>query len=146
MTKNARLLKLSMVLTNVLVGILIFSGRAGSQSVNMGKTFDEVVKLAAKEGKVRVGSGLTVEEAPLVLKGFNQKYPMIKVDLTPVSGVACPRSTSVLMDISMRRALTCALSVIILRWFQRTGSPKIGRIVSIPIGRERLPWIRTRDF
>ena len=88
MTKKARLLKLSMVLTSVLVGILIFSGRAVSQSVGIGKTFDEVVKLAAKEGKVRVGSGLTVEEAPLVLKGFNQKYPMIKVDLTPVSGVA----------------------------------------------------------
>jgi hypothetical protein len=57
MTKNARLLKLSMVLTNVLVSILIFSGRAVSQSVNMGKTFDEVVKLAAKRARCASAAG-----------------------------------------------------------------------------------------
>jgi len=39
-------------------------------------------------GKVNIGSGLTSEEAPLIFKGFNQKYPKIKVDLTPVSGAA----------------------------------------------------------
>jgi ABC-type Fe3+ transport system substrate-binding protein len=64
------------------------SGEAVSQSAGIGKNFDDVEKLAVKEGKVRVGSGLTAEEAPFVLKGFNRKYPMIKVDMTPVSGTA----------------------------------------------------------
>lgn len=94
MTMTARLLKIAMSLTSVLVGIVIFSPRADSQPAGFGKNFDEIVKLATKEGKVNVGSGLTAEEAPLVLKGFNQKYPKIKVDLTPVSGVARGRSFS----------------------------------------------------
>src|SRR5215510_4222898 len=69
MTTKFAVLKISVFLTGVFAAILIFSGRAASQSPAIGKSFDEVVKLAAKEGKVRVGSGLTV-------------------DLTPVSGTA----------------------------------------------------------
>jgi iron(III) transport system substrate-binding protein len=68
--------------------VVVFSARVSSQPAGIGKTLDEIARLAAKEGKLRVGSGLTVEEAPLVLNGFKQKYPMIKVDLTPVSSVA----------------------------------------------------------
>ena len=88
MTKTAKLLQLSVLMTSLVVGMLIFSQPVASQPAAIGKTFDEIVKSATKEGKVRIGSGLTEQEAPLVLKGFNQKYPKIKVDLTYVSGTA----------------------------------------------------------
>ena len=85
---NPKSYNISMLATTIIFGVLIFSGQAVSQSAGIGKNFDDVEKLAVKEGKVRVGSGLTAEEAPFVLKGFNRKYPMIKVDMTPVSGTA----------------------------------------------------------
>ncbi len=88
MTRTAMLFKLSVFMTGFLVGMLSFYGAAESQQAAIGKTFDEIVKSAAKEGKVRVGTGLTEKEAPMVLKGFNQKYPTIKVDFTYVSGTA----------------------------------------------------------
>jgi iron(III) transport system substrate-binding protein len=88
MTIAVRWVKCAMSLTSVFVTLLLFSQRADAQPAGFGKNFDEIVKLATKEGKVNVGSGLTAEEAPLVLKGFNQKYPKVKVDLTPVSGTA----------------------------------------------------------
>jgi ABC-type Fe3+ transport system substrate-binding protein len=88
MTRTAKLLQLSVRMASFVVGMLIFSQPVASQPAAIGKTFDEIVKSAAKEGKVRIGSGLTEKEAPLVLNGFNQKYPKIKVDLTYVSGTA----------------------------------------------------------
>ena len=88
MTMKGGMFKIALSLTSVLVVILFFSPQAESQPAGIGKTFDEVVKLANKEGKLHIGSGLTLEEAPLVLKGFNQRYPKIRVELTPVSGTA----------------------------------------------------------
>jgi ABC-type Fe3+ transport system substrate-binding protein len=75
-------------LASILFGLLFSARQAVPQTPTVGKNFEEVVKLALKEGKVRVGSGLTAEEAPLLLKGFGQRYPTIKVDVAPVSGTA----------------------------------------------------------
>ena len=44
-------------LASIVLGVLLSAGQATSQAPALGKNFDEVVKLAAKEGKVRVGSG-----------------------------------------------------------------------------------------
>ena len=55
---------------------------------SIGKTFDEVVKLAAKEGKIRMASGLQRDEDSLVLKGFSQKYPAIKIEAARMAGSA----------------------------------------------------------
>ena len=63
------LFKLSVFMTGFLVGMLSFYGAAESQQATIGKTFDEIVKAAAKEGKVRIGSGLTEQEAPLGAQG-----------------------------------------------------------------------------
>lgn len=88
MTMKLRLFRMAMLLTSVVVGILVFSIPAGAQPAGIGKTFEEIVRLANKEGILHIGSGLTLEEAPLVLKGFSQRYPKIRVELTPVSGTA----------------------------------------------------------
>ncbi|MGH7773258.1 MAG: ABC transporter substrate-binding protein [Candidatus Binatia bacterium] len=88
MKKKSRWLKIPTLLLSAFIGVLIFSDQAISQTTGAGKSFEEIVKLAAKEGRVRVGSGMTHNEAALVLKGFNQKYPTIKVEVTPTSGVA----------------------------------------------------------
>jgi hypothetical protein len=77
-------------LASIIFGVWFSAGPAASGAQPLGRTFDEVVKLAVKEGKVRVGSWLTADEAPVVLKGSKQKYPMVKVDITPVSGTARP--------------------------------------------------------
>jgi hypothetical protein len=79
MIQKCNLHGLSILLTSAALSVLVFCGRAAAQSPALGKNYDEVVKLAVKEGRVRVGSGLTVEEAPFVLEGFNQKYPTIKI-------------------------------------------------------------------
>jgi hypothetical protein len=47
-----------------------------------GRSFDEVVALAKKEGKVLIGSGLAEDEAQTVLGAFTQKYPEIKIENT----------------------------------------------------------------
>ncbi|HWP59295.1 MAG TPA: extracellular solute-binding protein [Candidatus Acidoferrales bacterium] len=48
-----------------------------------GASFEEVVRLANKEGKVRYGSSIRTDEAKLVLEGFEKAYPRIKVEYTP---------------------------------------------------------------
>jgi iron(III) transport system substrate-binding protein len=70
-----------------LAGVLGFSRDAVSQPAGFGKTAEEIVKLSAKEGRLRMGAGMSREDAAIILKGFNQKYPMIKVDVTRTSGV-----------------------------------------------------------
>ena len=47
-----------------------------------GGSFEEVVKLANKEGKVRYGSSINADEAKLVLEGFEKTYPKIQVEYT----------------------------------------------------------------
>jgi hypothetical protein len=76
------------VLASIFLGAWLSTEQAMPQAPTLGKNPDDVVKLAVKEGKVHVGSGLTAEEASIVLKGFKQKYPTIKADVTPVSGTA----------------------------------------------------------
>jgi iron(III) transport system substrate-binding protein len=88
MTRNRNCFIFFIFLTSVLAGSGFFVRSAPALGATLGKTFDEVVKAAAKEGRVRIGTGLTEQEAPMVLKGFNQKYPTIKVDFTYVSGTA----------------------------------------------------------
>jgi ABC-type Fe3+ transport system substrate-binding protein len=61
---------------------------AAFSQTGIGKTFEQIESLAVKEGKVRVASALQPDEEPLVLKGFYQKYPKIKVEHTRVSGAA----------------------------------------------------------
>lgn len=65
-----------------------FTPEAMSQSPAVGKSFDEIARSAAKEGRVRMASALQRDEEPLVLKGFYQKYPMIKVETARISGSA----------------------------------------------------------
>jgi iron(III) transport system substrate-binding protein len=58
----------------------------GMSQTRVGKTLEQVEKLAAKEGKVRMANSLSAADAKQVLKGFGQKYPMIKVEHTQASG------------------------------------------------------------
>jgi iron(III) transport system substrate-binding protein len=88
MTRWPMCLRLSVFLTTLVVSACFIVLSSVSQAATLGRTFDEVVKAATKEGRVRLGTGLTEKEAPAVLKGFNQKYPGIKVDFTYVSGTA----------------------------------------------------------
>src|SRR5688500_17212589 len=68
-------------------GLAKFSDGATLQQPVFGKSLDEVEKLAAKEGKLRMISNLFPEEVPQVLKGFHAKYPTLKVEFTRGSGV-----------------------------------------------------------
>ena len=63
------------MLASIIFGVLWSAGQAASQAPALGKNFAEIVKLAAKEGKVRVGSGLTAEEAPLLVQRLQPKVP-----------------------------------------------------------------------
>ena len=58
----------------------------GIAQTRVGKTLEQVEKLAAKEGKVHMANSFSAADAKQVLQGFNQKYPMIKVEHTQVSG------------------------------------------------------------
>ncbi len=69
----------------VVFALLVFPAAGMSQTV--GKTLEEIEKLAVKEGTVHMANSLRSGEAKEVLKGFSQKYPMIKVEQTQVSGV-----------------------------------------------------------
>jgi ABC-type Fe3+ transport system substrate-binding protein len=72
----------------VTVAVLVLCGfyaDAWSQS-RIGKTLEEVAKLAEREGKVRIGSALDRDEESLVFQGFVQKYPKIKIEATRITG------------------------------------------------------------
>jgi ABC-type Fe3+ transport system substrate-binding protein len=62
------------------------SSTAKSQSKQIGQTFEEIERLAKKEGVVRLGSGLRPKEVPIVLGAFMKKYPDIKIETTRTSG------------------------------------------------------------
>jgi iron(III) transport system substrate-binding protein len=74
----------SMIVT-VVVGLLGSCGDAISQPARVGKSLEEISKLAAKEGRVRMASSIDPEQEQLVFGAFNQKYPMIKVEHTRMS-------------------------------------------------------------
>jgi iron(III) transport system substrate-binding protein len=68
--------------------VLAASGFAadGMSQTRVGKTFEQVEKLAAKEGKLHMANSFSADDARQALKGFQQKYPMIKIEHTQASG------------------------------------------------------------
>ena len=84
MISRARALSFTIMLA---AGFPAFSSGASLQQPIFGKTFEEIEKMAAKEGRVRMVSNLFPEEVPQVFKGFYAKYPTIKVEFTRGSGV-----------------------------------------------------------
>ena len=84
MISRARALSFTIMLA---AGFPAFSSGASLQQPIFGKSLEEVEKMAAKEGKLRMVSNLFPEEVPQVLKGFYAKYPAIKVEFTRGSGV-----------------------------------------------------------
>ena len=67
-------------------GLLIAPPEAASNPPGFGKSLEEIAKLAEKEGRVRIASGLDDEESKKVIQKFNKRYPGIKVDATRVTG------------------------------------------------------------
>jgi hypothetical protein len=84
MISLSRAMSIAIVLTG---GFASFSNGATLPQPVFGKSLEEVEKIAAKEGKLRMISNLFPEEVPQVLKGFYAKYPGIKVEFTRGSGV-----------------------------------------------------------
>ena len=75
---------------NAMVGIagsLILALSSGAMAQRIGKTMDEIVQLANKEKNVRVATSWESQNEPLLLKGFYQKHPGIKVTNTRISGI-----------------------------------------------------------
>jgi iron(III) transport system substrate-binding protein len=54
--------------------------------VRVGKNLEQIVRLAEKEGKVRIASALDRDEESLVFRGFVQKYPKIKIETSRITG------------------------------------------------------------
>ena len=73
-------------LVAVVIALSAPSFAAGSQPLGIGKSPEEIIKLAGQEGRVRMASSIDPEQEPLIFKAFNQKYPMIKVEHTRMSG------------------------------------------------------------
>lgn len=75
MTLKPKLYGIPVLLTSVSLGILILSGHAASQSPSLGKNFDEIVKLAAKEGRGTDREWLDRGGGPFCAKRFQSKVP-----------------------------------------------------------------------
>jgi hypothetical protein len=60
---------------------------AASAPQGFGSSLDEVVKLAQKEGKVRVLASLDPKEVGVVLDGFYKRYPGIKIEYDSTTGI-----------------------------------------------------------
>ena len=60
---------------------------AASAPQGFGNSIEEVVKLAQKEGKVRVSASLDPTEVGTVLEGFYKRYPAVKVEYNSTTGV-----------------------------------------------------------
>jgi iron(III) transport system substrate-binding protein len=85
MTAPKTYLKLRFKLSLALALTVTLGAPAFGQRI--GKTLDEIVKLANKEGTVRVASSWEPENEAALLKGFYQKYPGIKVTHSRASGI-----------------------------------------------------------
>src|SRR5262245_11358780 len=81
-------------LTAFVAGLCIASVPVPSEAnpPGFGKSLEEIAKLAEKEGKVRIASGLDDEEAKKVIGKFNKQYPGIKVENTQITGAANERT------------------------------------------------------
>ena len=84
MAKTARYFRTAFFVSTVLV--LMGFTADGMPQTRVGKTLEEVEKLAAKEGKVHIANSFSAGDAREAFKGFSQKYPKIKVEHTQVSG------------------------------------------------------------
>ena len=73
------------------VGVLWIVGiapvYAASVPQGFGSSVEELVKLAQKEGRVRVLAALDLKEVATVLDGFYKKYPEIKVEYESTTGI-----------------------------------------------------------
>lgn len=64
----------------------VFATAAWANPAGFGSTFDEVVKSASKEGKVRIGMGFSDEKSmERVMAGFFKRFPQIKVEYGTVN-------------------------------------------------------------
>jgi ABC-type Fe3+ transport system substrate-binding protein len=77
--------KLFSTFTLLFIVCLVYAPAAWAQA-KVGKNLEEIVRLAEKEGKVRIGSALDRDEEALVFQGFIQKYPKIKIETTRITG------------------------------------------------------------
>ncbi len=77
-----------LVFAFTVVTISLLSASGGfSAPPGLGNSLEEVVKLASKEGKVRIAGSLEGKEVDTVLGGFYKKYPQIKVEYTRIRGI-----------------------------------------------------------
>jgi iron(III) transport system substrate-binding protein len=67
------------------VGLFAVPHPGKSQAVKIGGTSEEITNLAVQEGQVRMASGLEPAAETLVLQGFRQKFPRIKVEHTELN-------------------------------------------------------------
>jgi ABC-type Fe3+ transport system substrate-binding protein len=76
------------IVASLFVLVLFEAGETygAAAPAGFGKTLDEIGKLAEKEGRVRIASGLQEKDVPKVLKKFNQRYPGIKIENSYVGG------------------------------------------------------------
>jgi ABC-type Fe3+ transport system substrate-binding protein len=78
--------KITVLLLTLALGFFVFSAPGFANPPGFGKSFEEVVKLAIKEGKVRIGMGFSDEKSmERVMAGFFKKYPHIKVEYSTVN-------------------------------------------------------------
>ena len=79
------------------VGVLWIVGiapvYAASVPQGFGSSVEELVKLAQKEGRVRVLAALDLKEVATVLDGFYKKYPEIKVEYESATGIESGEKT-----------------------------------------------------
>jgi iron(III) transport system substrate-binding protein len=68
-------------------GVLVIGLAPAAASQTLGKTMDEIVKLANKERNVRVATSWEPENEAALLKDFTQKYPAIKITTDRISGI-----------------------------------------------------------
>jgi iron(III) transport system substrate-binding protein len=61
---------------------VLFCTAANSGPAGFGNSFEEVVSLAKKEGKVRLGFTLDEAKFKVVSEGFRKKYPTIRLEYT----------------------------------------------------------------
>jgi len=76
------------ILTVLILFASLSTGEGISQQKQLGKNFDEISKLALKEGKIRFASSLSPKEALIVAGGFVKKYPGIKFEAVRIRGTA----------------------------------------------------------
>jgi len=86
--RNFKIFQILLVVYEIM-SICMLSSHAGAASTvpGLGKSFDEIVKLAIKEGSVHIASSLKANEVKLVLDPFFKKYPKIKVETTRITGI-----------------------------------------------------------